>query len=111
MSKEIFQNYLANAPQIALDAVSLAMLKAFALHWASGEPLTVLKAMVMLPEISTTTAHRRLKELRKAGFIDLVLDQKDNRIKYVVSTKLSDTYFAALGKAMIKAVVGEPNEN
>jgi len=42
------------------------------LHWASGEPLTVLKAMVIFPEKSTTTAHRRLKELRKAGFIDQV---------------------------------------
>jgi DNA-binding MarR family transcriptional regulator len=59
--------------------------------------------MVMLPEISTTTAHRRLKLLRKKGMIDLHLDEIDNRVKYVVSTKAAQQYFGQLGKCMASA--------
>ena len=109
MSKAIFQRYLASAPAIALDAVSQRMLHTLAQQWATGVPLTVMQAMVILPEISTTTAHRKLKELHKKALINLDKDARDSRIKYVVSTKLSDKYFENLGKAIINAVVGEPS--
>ena len=109
MSKAIFQHYLATAPAIALDAVSQRMLHTLARQWASKKPITVMGAMAILPEISSTTAHRRLKLLQKAAWIDLETDGKDDRIKYVVPTKLTDKYFESLGKAMVRAVVGEPS--
>jgi len=106
MSKAIFQHYLATAPAIALDAVSQRMLHTLARQWASKKPITVLKAMAILPEISTTTAHRRLTALRELGYIDLEPDAKDNRVKYVVPTKVANKHFEALGAAMKIAVQG-----
>ena len=92
---------LPSFPQ--LDAVESRMLNVFAAAWHEGKTITVLEAMVMLPEISTTTAHRRLKMLRKKGMIDLDLDGQDNRVKYVVPTKETHQYFAQLGQCMEKA--------
>jgi len=86
-----------------LDAVEARMLNTFAANWHEDKQITVLEAMVMLPEISTTTAHRRLKMLRKKGMIDLNLDSHDNRVKYVVPTKATHQYFAQLGQCMEKA--------
>ena len=83
-----------------LDAVEARMLNTFAANWHEDKQITVLEAMVMLPEISTTTAHRRLKMLRKKGMIDLNLDSHDNRVKYVVPTKTTHQYFAQLGQCM-----------
>jgi hypothetical protein len=87
----------------SLDAVESRMLNTFAAAWHEEKQITVLEAMVMLPEISTTTAHRRLKMLRKKGMIDLNLDAHDNRVKYVVPTKATQQYFAQLGQCMEKA--------
>ena len=86
-----------------LDAVESRMLNTFAASWHDEKQITVLEAMVMLPEISTTTAHRRLKMLRNKGMIDLNLDSHDNRVKYVVPTKVTHQYFAQLGQCMEKA--------
>lgn len=87
-----------------LDATNQAILTTLALHcWAEGKQPTVLQTMVILPAISTTTAHRRLKELRKLGWINLDLCATDNRVKYVVPTKLANTYFDAFAAAWAAA--------
>jgi DNA-binding MarR family transcriptional regulator len=65
--------------------------------------MTVLQAMGMMTEISSTTAHRRIKSLRKKGLIALNIDEVDNRIKYVVPTDQSNKYFAQLGQCLDKA--------
>ena len=90
-----------------LDANNQAILTTLALHWAEERRVTVLQTMEILPAISTTTAHRRLKELRKLGWIDLNLCAADNRVKYVVPTKLANTYFDAWAAAMRLAVQGD----
>ena len=91
----------------SLDAVESRMLNTFAAAWHDDKQITVLEAMVMLPEISTTTAHRRLKMLRQKGMIDLSLDGHDNRVKYVVPTKATQQYFAQLGQCMEKAQLAD----
>jgi hypothetical protein len=88
----------------AMDALEERMLNLFAASWQEGKLITVLEAMAMLPEISSTTAHRRLKSLRKQGLINLNIDEEDNRIKYVVSTDLTLKHFAQLGQCMDKAL-------
>jgi DNA-binding MarR family transcriptional regulator len=50
--------------------------------------------------VSSTTAHRRLKSLRKKGIITLVSDVVDTRIKYVMPTPVASRYFAQLGKCL-----------
>jgi DNA-binding MarR family transcriptional regulator len=59
--------------------------------------------MGLSTEISATTAHRRLKTLRKKGMIDLDTDKVDSRVKYVVPTALAEQYFVTLGQAIDKA--------
>jgi predicted HTH transcriptional regulator len=87
-----------------MDAVEERMMNLFAASWQRQQPVTVLQAMEMLQEISASTAHRRLKALRKKGLITLQIDQIDNRIKYVVPTDLVIKYFTHLGQCLVKAV-------
>jgi DNA-binding MarR family transcriptional regulator len=59
--------------------------------------------MNMTDEISTSTVFRYLKKLRQKGYIELIVDKVDNRIKYVSSTKQTDKYFEKLGKLITEA--------
>ena len=87
-----------------LDAVENRMLGVLASRWHEAKPITVLEAMVILPEISTTTAHRRLTSLRKKEMIYLNRDAQDRRTKYIVPTKATHRYFAQLGQCMHQAL-------
>jgi hypothetical protein len=44
--------------------------------------------------------HRRLKSLRKKGFIGLHEDETDNRVKFIEPTAQADEYFARLGQCL-----------
>jgi len=79
------------------------LLNLFAAVWHSGKQITVLQAMGMSTDVSSTTAHRRLKSLRKKGVITLVPDEADNRIKYVQPTGVAHQYFSQLGKCLDQA--------
>ena len=86
-----------------MDAVEERLLNMLAVAWHVGKKITVLEAMAMLTDISATTAHRRLKTLRKKGMIALNADEADNRIKYVTSTPTAMKYFAKLSECIDKA--------
>ncbi len=86
-----------------LDPVEERLLNLFATVWHSGKQITVLQAMGMSTDVSSTTAHRRLKSLRKKGVITLVADESDNRIKYVQPTPVADQYFSQLGQCLDQA--------
>ena len=87
----------------AMDAVEEQILNAFASAWALGRQVTVMEAMEMVPDISGSTVHRRLKTLRDKGLIELDIDAIDNRVKYVVATSLAKKYFAKLDECLVKA--------
>lgn len=86
-----------------LDPVEERLLNLFATVWHSGKQITVLQAMGMSTDVSSTTAHRRLKSLRKKGVITLVADESDNRIKYVRPTSVAQQYFSQLGQCLDQA--------
>jgi DNA-binding MarR family transcriptional regulator len=65
--------------------------------------LTVLQAMGLSKDVSSTTAHRRLKSLRSKGMVVLVSDEIDNRVKYVRPTVLAQDYFSRLGRCLDQA--------
>lgn len=88
-----------------LDPVEERLLNLFATVWHSGKQITVLQAMGMSTDVSSTTAHRRLKSLRKKGVITLVADEADNRIKYVQPTDVAHQYFSQLGECLDQARV------
>ena len=86
-----------------LDPLEERMLSCLAPAWHLGKKITVLEAMKNCSHMSTTTAHRRLKSLRRKGFIDLVSDVDDNRIKYVTPTDLAHQYFANIWQCVEEA--------
>jgi DNA-binding MarR family transcriptional regulator len=86
-----------------LDPIEERMLNYLAAFWLAGEPATVVESINGSEDISPSTAHRRLKSLRKKGYIDLNIDERDNRIKYIVQTDLTIQYFSQLADCMKRA--------
>ena len=84
----------------SLDAVEERVLEALAAAWGQGQKVTVLQAMSMSDESSPTTVHRRLKSLRKKGYIGLHEDETDNRVKFIQPTAQADEYFSRLGQCV-----------
>ena len=107
MSYFKFLNLLEAVRQLpsfpSLDASEERLLNTFATRWHAGQRISVLEAMKMLPEISPSTAHRRLKTLRQKGLIALSADPTDSRIKYVVATTRAEQYFGALDDCLSQA--------
>lgn len=89
--------------QTHADPIEEQMLNLLGALWYEGKKVTVLEAMALLPDISATTLHRRLKTLRTKGFISMDMDEIDNRVKYVVPTALATEYFSKLGKSLKEA--------
>ena len=89
--------------QTQADPIEEQMLNLLGALWYEGKKVTVLEAMALLPDISATTLHRRLKTLRTKGFISMDMDEIDNRVKYVVPTALATEYFSKLGKSLKEA--------
>ena len=87
----------------AMDPVEERLLSMLGVSWHNGKKVSVLEAMSLSTEISATTAHRRLKTLRKKGMIELDTDKIDSRVKYVVPSALAEQYFFTLGQAIDKA--------
>jgi DNA-binding MarR family transcriptional regulator len=52
------------------------------------------------PEMSPSSVHRHLKALRSKGFVELQVDERDNRIKFISYTPLSEQYFSRLGQCL-----------
>ena len=86
-----------------LDPVEERLLNLFASVWHLGQRITVLQAMGMSSDVSSTTAHRRLKSLKAKGMIALISDEADNRVKYVQPTAKAQDYFNQLGQCLEQA--------
>jgi hypothetical protein len=86
----------------ALDHLEVRLLNGLVL--ALPQKTTVLQAMKMFEDVSTTTAHRRLKALSRKGFVVFNMDEQDNRVKYVAPTALTGRYFSLLGLCLKDAV-------
>ena len=108
--KQIYQKFLNLGIALeemsdfpALEPVEQRMLTLLNKYWLTKEPITVVSAMNMTPDISTSTVFRYLKKMRVKGYIQLVVDETDNRVKYITPTALTESYFNKMGKLMIKA--------
>ena len=96
--------------RLGIDAVDERILEELAASWSSKTPITVLEIMNKVAFVSTTTAHRRLKSLKKSGLIDLELRDEDNRVKNVVPTEKTLQHFDFLGRCMVMACKSENKE-
>ena len=86
-----------------MEPVEKRVLHLLSAYWFDKKTITVVEAINITDEISTSTAFRYLKKLREKGYVELIVDKIDNRVKYVSPTKQVDQYFAHLGKMMHKA--------
>ena len=113
---EIYLNFLRISGDVRklpaypqLDLPEERLLDLLATFWSAGKKITVLKAMQMSSDASSTTIHRRLKTLRLKGMLELQMDEDDNRVKYINSTQLARDYLSHLGKSVVAAAsAGKP---
>jgi DNA-binding MarR family transcriptional regulator len=84
----------------SLDAVEERVLNGLAAIWATGAKVTVLEAMRLTPDASPSTVHRRLKQLREKGLIQLREDDGDSRVRHIEPTAAANAWFAKLGQCM-----------
>lgn len=105
----IYQKFLNLASAVdemsdfpSLDPVETFLLRKLSKFWVSHQKITVVETMHITDDISTSTIFRYLKKLRAKGYIELIVDEVDNRVKYVSPTKLTNAYFTKLGKLLVK---------
>ncbi len=98
-------------PMQYLDPVEQRVIDLLCFRWSRNEKPTVLEAMQVAPKaISLSTVHRRLKSLRAKGFLELITDERDSRMKYVMPTAMLIQTFELMGEAMRQAVQPQPGE-
>jgi DNA-binding MarR family transcriptional regulator len=91
---------LSDFPKLTPD--EKCVIKILNSYWVKNEPITVVEAMTAVDTQSTSTVFRNLKKLRQKGYLQLAIDETDNRVKYVQPTNLTIKYFQEHGKALLK---------
>lgn len=96
-------NVIQKGSLAQLDDTSIALLNEIAVGHAQGNPLTVSQAMGLANIASATTIHRKLDELRLAGFIEQAFQGSNRRTKYLVPTALTHAYVKQMSEALALA--------
>ena len=89
-----------------LDLSEMQLLESIVLIKQQPIPCTVSNVISAVGSSSASASHRRLKKLKHIGLVNLVVDEKDNRLKYVVFTPLAATFFDKMGRLMNEAQRG-----
>jgi DNA-binding MarR family transcriptional regulator len=87
-----------------VDETAKQLLNVISLRHAEGKSMTVTDAMALSSIASPATIHRKIDDLRNAGFIEQTFAANNRRTKYLVPTKATDRYFETLGEAMKQSV-------
>ena len=95
---------IQNTPVKNIDSTALLLLNEIPVQHLDNKNITVTEAMFLSNIASPATIHRKLDELREAGLIEQVFEGKNRRTKYLVPTKVADSYFAKMSKAITNAV-------
>ena len=109
--REIYQRlvYLTSSAKEINDFPSLEptekmFLNLLSNYWLKNQKITVVESMKMTSKLSTSTMFRHLKALRKKGYVNLVVDEFDNRVKYVTATDITNAYFIAMGRMVVESM-------
>ena len=89
----------------SLNPMEECLLNYVALAWQTDNKLSVSATMHSDVAMSPSSVHRHLKSLRAKGYLCLVVDELDNRIKYITNTPLSAEYFSMLGQCISETVI------
>ncbi|MEN9996870.1 MAG: hypothetical protein RL462_1646 [Pseudomonadota bacterium] len=110
--KQIYLRYLVLAEALrkssidlsGIDDVGKKLLEIIAIRSAQGQPLVVTQTMELSDIASPATIHRRIAVLLKAGLIQVMQTEQNQKIKFLVPTQMSIDYFDKLGKLMTSAI-------
>ena len=112
--KKVYLRYLAltqaldsSAAPVAMDETQKRLLELIATRHADGNAITVSEAMGAAFIASPATIHRRIAILLKAGLIEVVKSDQNQKIKFLVPTQSSIDYFEKMGKLMASALKPE----
>ena len=110
-----YLNFLARVKEVRLspqycelNSTEEKLLNLLVPSWTSDTKITVLKAMGLDPDISHSTSHRLLKSLRLKGYITLLSEERDTRIKYVEPSEKTEQFFTQLGQCLRLALKPQP---
>jgi Fe2+ or Zn2+ uptake regulation protein len=67
--------------------------------------MVVTQTMELSDIASPATIHRRIEVLKKAGLIQAIQTEQNQKIKFLVPTQISIDYFDKLGKLMASAIL------
>ncbi len=109
--KQIYLRYLVLAEALrksnidlsGIDDIGQKLLEAIAIRSAQGQPLVVTQTMELSEIASPATIHRRIEILKKAGLIQVLQTEQNQKVKFLVPTQTSIDYFDKLGKLMASA--------
>ena len=87
-----------------IDDVGKKLLETIAIKSAQGQPLVVTQTMELSDIASPATIHRRIEILKKAGLIQVMQTEQNQKVKFLVPTQVSIDYFDKLGKLMSSAI-------
>lgn len=83
-----------------LNPMEESLLNFIAAAWHANKKISVSETMHTSTDMSPSSVHRHLKSLCTKGFVKLQLDERDNRVKYIVNTIVSEQYFSLLGQCL-----------
>ncbi|MFM8391268.1 MAG: winged helix DNA-binding protein [Methylophilaceae bacterium] len=75
-------------------------------YWVKKQEVKVVEVINNVAYSSPATVFRNLKKLRQKGYVELLMDSRDNRVKFVQPTELTISYFDNLGKLMLQSLQG-----
>lgn len=89
---------------VALDYIETQLLDMVMISHSKQQELLVGDLLVLANIGSQATLHGRIKNLVKAGYINLVSDLEDGRKKLIMPTKLAIKRYDDLSKLLLSAV-------
>ena len=95
--KQIYLRYLVLAETLCqsnidlsgIDEIGKKLLETIAIKSAQGQPLVVTQTMKLSDIASPATIHRRIEILKKAGLIQVMQTEQNQKIKFLVPTQIS----------------------
>ena len=98
------------SPFDVMTAEEDQLLQNLLIRWHHAKDMPVSEIMKSMTDVSAATAYRRLIGLRDKGLIQLRLDHRDKRVKFVDPTALAMEYGNRVNMAAEKLVVESRDE-
>lgn len=86
-----------------LDVHEMKLFETLVLLTQKTKACTVSYVVSAVEYSSFSATHRRLKKLKHVGFVHLITDELDNRVKYVALTPMAMSYLDLMGQLLFKA--------